>query len=92
MSSVPWLDRLRQLPAAVVDTIVVVAVAVPTMMDAWWNEPGIRQADGYTYLLAAVSVLALFGRRRWPWGVALVSGSALSALYVMGHQDRKSVG
>lgn len=85
MSSVPWLDRLRQLPAAVVDTIVVVAVAVPTMMDAWWNEPGTRQADGYTYLLAAVSVLALFGRRRWPWGVALVSGSALSALYVMGH-------
>lgn len=85
MASVPVHALLRRLPAAVTDVLVVAAVAVPTAMDAWWNEPGTRQADGATYLLVAVSVLALLGRRRWPLGVALVTGGALSGLYVLGH-------
>lgn len=79
------LDRLRRLPAAAVDIAIVVAIAIPTTMDAWWNEAGTRQADGYTYALTAVSVLVLIGRRRWPIIVAAVSGVALSGLYVLGH-------
>jgi signal transduction histidine kinase len=61
------------------------AVAVPVLMDAWWNEPGSRQADPITYALAIGSVLALLGRRRWPAAVAVVTGAALTGLYVLGH-------
>ena len=65
--------------------LVVAAVAVPTLMDAWWNEEGTRQADAATYLLAATSVAVLFVRRQWPVAVAVVSGASLSGLYVLGH-------
>jgi signal transduction histidine kinase len=68
-----------------VDVLIVAAVAVPTVMDAWWNEEGTRQADAATYALTVVSILALLGRRRWPAAVAILSGAALSALYVLGH-------
>lgn len=85
MASVPLIDRFRQLPRAVTDGVVVAAVAAPTVMDAWWNESGTRQADGSTYVLTVVSVLSLVGRRRWPVGVASISGAALSGLYVLGH-------
>jgi signal transduction histidine kinase len=54
-------------------------------MDAWWNEPGGRQADAATYALVAVSVLALLFRRRWPIGVAVVCGAAHSVLSLLGH-------
>jgi signal transduction histidine kinase len=79
------MTRYRQLPATAVDLTVAAVVAVPTVMDAWWNEPGSRQADAATYTLAVVSVLALLFRRRWPFPVAAVCGAALSGLYVLGH-------
>jgi len=82
---VDLVARFRRLSAATVDLIVVAVVAVPTAMDAWWNEPGSRQADAATYALGAVSILALLLRRRWPFAVALVDGGALSALYLIGH-------
>jgi signal transduction histidine kinase len=78
-------SRLRQASATTVDALVVAAVAFPTLMDAWWNEPGTRQADAATYLLAVTSVLALVVRRRWPVPVAIVCGASLSGLYVLGH-------
>ena len=78
-------SRFGQVSPSVLDALVAAAVAVPTLMDAWWNEEGTRQADVFTYALAAVSVVALLGRRRWPVPVALVSGVALSGLYVLGH-------
>lgn len=82
---VSLLARLRQIPTAVLDAVVVVIVGVPTTLDAWWNEPGTRQADDLTYGLTAISILVLFGRRRHPIAVAMASGIALSGLYLLGH-------
>lgn len=67
------------------DVLVALVVAFPTFMDAWWNEQGTRQADWITYTLAAVSVGSLLVRRRWPFGVLLACGIALTALYLMDH-------
>jgi len=67
------------------DALIIAVVAVPTMMDAWWNEPGTRQADAATYILTAVSIVVLLARRHWPVAVAVVSGAALSGLYLLGH-------
>jgi signal transduction histidine kinase len=69
----------------VVDLLVVAAVALPTTMDAWWNEAGSRQADAATYALTLVSIGVLLFRRRWPFAVALVAGAAFTGLYVLGH-------
>src|SRR5690606_33965396 len=90
VAPVQWIERFRRrLPGGttplMADLFVVVAVGIPTAMDAWWNEPGTRQADAATYAFAAVSVLALFGRRRWPIPVAVVSGLGLTGLYLLGH-------
>ena len=82
MDVVAWL---RRWPDSVVDVAVAAIVAVPTALDAWWNEPGTRQADAATYVLTAVAILALLFRRRQPLAVALVTGVALSALYLLGH-------
>jgi signal transduction histidine kinase len=64
---------------------IVALVAVPTTMDAWWNEASTRQADWLTYALVVVSLAALAVRKRWPVPVALTCASALSAWYVLGH-------
>ena len=77
-----WVRRLSPLA---VDVLVAVVVAVPTMMDAWWNEAGSRPADIATYGLAAVSGLVLLVRRRWPVAVAMVAGAAWSGLILLGH-------
>jgi signal transduction histidine kinase len=66
--------------------VVVAVVAFPTLMDAGWNQAGTRQADGVTFALAGVSVLALLGRRRWPLGVTVLCGAALTALYLRDHR------
>jgi signal transduction histidine kinase len=78
-------SRIRPLPPIAVDLLIAAAVGFPTLMDAWWNEAGTRQADGFTYLFAVVSVAALIGRRRWPIPVALLCGASLTGLYVLGH-------
>jgi signal transduction histidine kinase len=68
-----------------VDVLVAGAVAVPVSLDAWWNEPGTRQADAVTYLLVVVSIGGLLVRRRWPVAVAAVCGAAVTAWYLLGH-------
>jgi signal transduction histidine kinase len=68
------------------DALVVAAVTVLTGMDAWWNQPGTREADALTYLLVAVPAAALLARRRWPVPVALLCGAALTAFYLLGHR------
>lgn len=65
---------------------VAAVVAVVTGMDAWWNQPGTREADAVTYLLAVVSVAVLLVRHRWPLTVAVVCGLALTAWYLLGHR------
>jgi signal transduction histidine kinase len=80
-----WVQRVRRASPWVVDVVVAGVVAFPTVMDAWWNAPGTRQADGLTYALAIVSIVALLFRRRWPVAVALVCGAALTGWYVRGH-------
>jgi signal transduction histidine kinase len=69
----------------VVDLAVVAVVAFPTAMDAWWNTAGSRQADGWTYALLVVQLLALVVRRRAPRAASLVCGLALTGWYVAGH-------
>jgi signal transduction histidine kinase len=80
-----WAWFARGLPVPAVDVLVAAVVAVPTVMDAWWNEVGTRQADWITYTLAGVSIAALLVRRRWPIGVSLTCGSVLTAWYLMDH-------
>src|SRR5829696_6395913 len=78
--------RLPRKPSPfLVDVLVAGAVAVPVSLDAWWNEPGTRQADAITYLLVVVSIGALLVRRRWPVAVAVVCGAAVTAWYLLGH-------
>lgn len=67
------------------DAAVLVAVGLPTAMDAWWNEAGTRQADALTYALTVVSIGALWFRRRRPFATALVCGAALTGWYLLGH-------
>jgi signal transduction histidine kinase len=71
-----------------VDVAVATAVAFPTVMDAWWNAPGTRQADALTYAIAAVSIGALLVRRSWPVAVSVVCGAALTAWYLLGHHGQ----
>lgn len=77
--------RVRRSPTWLGELALIVVVGYLTMMDAWWNAPGTTQADAVTYTLAAVSVLALAGRRRAPLAVTVVCGVALTGLYVRGH-------
>ncbi len=76
-------DRRVRWP---VDVAVAAVVAVPTMADAWWNQPGTRAADGLTYLLVAVSLAALLVRRRWPLPVAVFCATAWMVLVLLGHR------
>jgi hypothetical protein len=77
--------RYRQASDRTVDLAVTLVVAVPTALDAWWNEPGTRRADVVTYLLVVVSLAALLARRRWPLPVTVITGAALAGLYLLGH-------
>ena len=70
------------------DVAVAAAVAFPTVMDAWWNAPGTRQADALTYAIAAVSIASLLVRRTWPVAVAVVCGTALTTWYVLDHHGQ----
>jgi signal transduction histidine kinase len=69
-----------------VDGLVIAAVAVPTLADAWWNQPGTRPADGWTYALALTSVAALLLRHRWPVQTAVGCAGALTVLLTLGHR------
>jgi hypothetical protein len=55
------------------------------MADVWWSAPGTRPADGWTYLLASVSLLVLWWRLRWSGSAVVVCGVAWTALAWRGH-------
>lgn len=83
-------DRLLRLRAlagrrGTTELLIAAAVALPTGMDAWWNEEGTRQADELTWALFALAIGALVLRYRWPVGAALGCGAALSGWYLLGH-------
>jgi signal transduction histidine kinase len=76
----------RRLSPRTVEVLVLAAIALPTVMDAWWNEAGTRQADTATWALTAASLVVLAGRRRWPLAVAAVTGVSLTGLFLLGHR------
>ncbi|GAA2070245.1 hypothetical protein GCM10009801_20840 [Streptomyces albiaxialis] len=78
-------ERVRGLPPRVVDLLVVAVVGVLTASDAAVNDPGYRQADRFTWLLLAVSLLALAARRAWPVAAAAVTGAACAGWALYGH-------
>ncbi|MGW3645436.1 sensor histidine kinase [Streptomyces sp. NPDC000878] len=77
--------RMRDLSPRSVDLLVVAVVAWFTGLDAWSNDPEYRQADWFTWLLLAVSLIALVWRRRWPVAVAVVTGAACAGWALYGH-------
>ncbi|PSM42734.1 two-component sensor histidine kinase [Streptomyces dioscori] len=86
MTSVDRLTAsLRRLSPRSVDLLVVAGVAWVTGLDAWSNEPDYRQADWFTWLLLAISLPALFWRRRWPVAATLVTGAACAGWALYGH-------
>ncbi|MEV8017989.1 sensor histidine kinase [Streptomyces sp. NPDC086554] len=77
--------RVRALPPLAADLLVAAAVGIFTGPDAAVNDPGYRQADGVTWLLLTVSLVALVWRRRWPVPVAVVTGAACAGWALHGH-------
>jgi signal transduction histidine kinase len=75
-----------RMPTWWTDVAVAVVVAAVTGMDAWWNQPGTRQADALTYALVVMSVAAVLVRRRWPVAVTVVCACALTGWYLLGHR------
>ena len=77
MDATSWWQRLRRVPAPVVDAILAVGLAVAvTVAIAVGPEQG-RPAPAAAYALGPVlGALALF-RRRWPLGVLLASAAVL---------------
>ncbi|MCX4903016.1 sensor histidine kinase [Streptomyces sp. NBC_00878] len=86
MTSIDGLmERARSLSPLTTDLLVVAVVGLFTASDAASNDPDYRQADGITWLLLAVSLIALLGRRRWPVPVAVVTGAACAGWALYGH-------
>ncbi|WP_405679253.1 sensor histidine kinase [Streptomyces sp. NBC_01511] len=77
--------RSRTLPPLTADLLVAAAVGLFTASDAAVNDPDYRQADRFTWLLLAVSVLALVVRRRRPMLVVTVTGAACAGWALYGH-------
>lgn len=75
----------REVPAGVVDVLVVVVVGLLTGADAAVSYPGYEPAGPLTWVLLAVSLLALLVRRRWPVPVAVVTGAACAGWALNGH-------
>jgi signal transduction histidine kinase len=75
-------ERLRRLPAPVVDAVLGVAVAVATVAAVQVaSEPGARPPDALAYLIAVSFGALVPARRRWPLGVLLVSSGILLVYY-----------
>ncbi|MEW1796175.1 histidine kinase dimerization/phosphoacceptor domain-containing protein [Streptomyces niveus] len=77
--------RVRAVPPITADLPVAAGVALFTASDAAVNDPEHRQADAFTWLLVAVSVLALAARRRSPVPVVVVTGAACAGWALYGH-------
>lgn len=70
------LPRVRAVPPITADLLVAAGVALFTASDAAVNDPEYRQADAFTWLLVAVSVLALVARRRRPVPAGRCTGTS----------------
>ncbi|MFF2189586.1 sensor histidine kinase [Streptomyces sp. NPDC058155] len=83
------LERLRaragELPPLAADLLVAAGVGLFTASDAAVNDPEYRQADWFTWLLLAISLLALVRRRREPVAVAVITGAACAGWALYGH-------
>lgn len=77
--------RVRALPPLAADLLVAAGVGLFTASDAAVNDPEYRQADWFTWLLLAVSLLALVARRRRPVLVVTVTGAACAGWALYGH-------
>jgi signal transduction histidine kinase len=79
-------ERLRRLPAPVVDAVLAVAVAVASVAAvAVAVESDARPPDALAYLLALSFGALLLVRRRWPLVVLLVSYVVLLLYYGLGY-------
>jgi signal transduction histidine kinase len=79
-------ERLRRLPAPVVDAVLAVAVAVASVAAVLVAvEPDARPPDALAYLLALSFGALVPARRRWPLGVLLVSYVLLLLYYGLGY-------
>jgi class 3 adenylate cyclase len=77
MDATSWGQRLRRLPAPVVDAILAVGLAVAvTVAIAVAPEQG-RPAPAAAYALGPVLGALALARRRWPLGVLLASAAVL---------------
>ncbi|MCK1794787.1 sensor histidine kinase [Streptomyces sp. XM4193] len=76
---------VRGISPVVVDVLVVVVVGLLTGADAAVSYPGYEPAGPLTWVLLAVSLVALLGRRRWPVPVALTTGAACAGWALNGH-------
>jgi signal transduction histidine kinase len=79
-------ERLRRVPAPVVDALLAVAVAAVTAAAVRVAvEPHATPPDAFAYLLAVSFGAVLPLRRRWPLGVFAASNALLFAYYTMGY-------
>jgi signal transduction histidine kinase len=75
-------ERLRHLPAPVIDAVLGVAVAVASVAAVQVaSEPDARPPDALAYLIAVSFGALVPARRRWPLGVLLVSSGILLVYY-----------
>jgi peptidoglycan/LPS O-acetylase OafA/YrhL len=79
-------ERLRRLPAPVVEAVLAVAVAVVSVAAIHVAaEPDARPPDALADLLAVACGAPLLARRRWPLGVLAVSSGVLLLYYSLGY-------
>jgi signal transduction histidine kinase len=79
-------ERLRRVPAPVVDALLAVAVAGVTAAAVRVAvEPRSNPPDAFAYVLAVAFGAVLLPRRRWPLGVFAVSNLLLFAYYTIGY-------
>ena len=82
MSVTAITERLRRLPAPVVDAGLGVAVAVASVAAVQVaSEPDSRPPDALAYLIMVLPGALVPARRRWPLGVLLVSSGILLVYY-----------
>ena len=77
-------ERLRRIPAFVVDVALATAVAVANgFAIAAEQEAGAKDPDALAYVLGVAIAAPLLVRRRWPLGVLLVSAVVLMSYHAL---------
>jgi class 3 adenylate cyclase len=83
---VTWLrQRLRRVPAPVVDALLAVALAMAIMIAIPVAPPQGRRPDALAYGLGLMIAGLVLVRRRWPLGVLLASTAILQVYYQLGY-------